>query len=698
MRAKTGGFVCIILALNLITMDRSIASEGFDDLVNLLKANDDAVRTYVRRSHIAYDFTVDEIIFLRDMGVSPKIISEAINHGRRLRALEANTPIVVVAPPADETNMSLFFDALEPYGDWSEIEGTWVWRPEVAQENPNWRPYCDAGNWVYTDAGWAWHSEYSWGWAPFHYGRWKNDPRFGWLWTPDNVWAPAWVSWRTGRSHYGWAPLPPSAHFTEKVGFQNVTAEDNFGLRERDYSFVPADKIYEPVLTTQVIPTANITNVYNTTTIVQNNITFNDNRVINRGPSIEHVREATGKEIREIHIADRDVKIGEPIQGNALTQSTFSVYRPKIKDTAPVTTDLVQARRKALEQKAETGQTLKAEKIAAASARATDKRESEAAAKQQILDGRKLTRDLKKEEAATEALERKMAQEQALKNEANLRVARQQEEAKKQTALAAEEQVAAAAKAKAEAAQRDALEAKRAQNMAEIQARTLARQQEEAKKQAELNAEAQAKATAKAKAEASQREALEAKRAQDAADIQAKALARQQEEAKKQAELAAESQAKVAAKLKAEAAQREALEAKRVESAAEIRAKALARQQEEAKKRAELAAEEQARAAAKEKTKEVADAKREERKEAIAERTPEIGLLAEKPATAKPEVTAVLISKQYNPDRTYNLIASGELALQIESLTKKGAKVRVRGKVTADNINVESIEEIKKGK
>ena len=202
MRAKIAVLVCLLLSF---VATKTRASEGFDDLVRLLKAQNETAISYVRGSRVAYNFTPEEISYLYDMGVPSKIIVEAIQQGKRRPALEENPPdeLVVLAPPPDETNMSLFFDALEPYGQWIEVQDTWVWRPQVAISNSNWRPYCDAGSWVYTDVGWAWHSNYSWGWAPFHYGRWKNNREFGWVWTPDAVWGPAWVSWRTGDQHYG---------------------------------------------------------------------------------------------------------------------------------------------------------------------------------------------------------------------------------------------------------------------------------------------------------------------------------------------------------------------------------------------------------------------------------------------------------------------------------------------------------------
>ncbi len=60
-----------------------------------------------------------------------------------------------------------------------------------------------------TEYGWTWLSDYPWGWAPFHYGRWDFDNSFGWFWIPGNEWGPAWVTWRRANGYYGWAPMSP---------------------------------------------------------------------------------------------------------------------------------------------------------------------------------------------------------------------------------------------------------------------------------------------------------------------------------------------------------------------------------------------------------------------------------------------------------------------------------------------------------
>jgi hypothetical protein len=117
----------------------------------------------------------------------------------------------VIQAPTTEVTVNTFYDSLSAYGSWVEVpEYGWCWQPSVAAVNINWQPYADNGAWLWTDSGWYWNSYYSWGWAPFHYGRWHR-ARFGWCWVPDTYWAPAWVTWRSSDSYCGWAPLPPSA-------------------------------------------------------------------------------------------------------------------------------------------------------------------------------------------------------------------------------------------------------------------------------------------------------------------------------------------------------------------------------------------------------------------------------------------------------------------------------------------------------
>lgn len=110
---------------------------------------------------------------------------------------------------------SSFYNDLSPYGHWIELSPDFVvWRPSA---NMSWAPYA-SGRWIWTNFGWYWDSYEPFGFIVFHYGRWFYDDYYGWVWLPDNQWAPAWVEWRFDDSFIGWSPLPPYAFFSLNSG------------------------------------------------------------------------------------------------------------------------------------------------------------------------------------------------------------------------------------------------------------------------------------------------------------------------------------------------------------------------------------------------------------------------------------------------------------------------------------------------
>jgi hypothetical protein len=131
-----------------------------------------------------------------------------------------------------------FEQTLSPYGSWID-DGTYgrVWQPETAVVGADFVPYYTNGYWTLTEYGWTWLSNWNWGWAPFHYGRWVVLAGRGWCWTPGTMWGPAWVSWRSGGGYVGWAPQPPRgvrvvSHFGPQSGWRFM-ASDRFGHGRR---------------------------------------------------------------------------------------------------------------------------------------------------------------------------------------------------------------------------------------------------------------------------------------------------------------------------------------------------------------------------------------------------------------------------------------------------------------------------------
>ena len=169
--------------------------------------------------------------------------------GLALNHVQAQPP----PPPAVDVNFQYFHDQLAPWGTWIEVPGMgWVWRPAdaVIQASPSWRPYYDNGQWIQTDNGLFWQSDYRWGDIPFHYGRWVLNPTYGWIWVPDYIWGPAWVFWRHAEADgaVGWAPLPYGAVYVDG-GFlwhgARVGVDFEFGLGEGCFVFVEGGHFHE---------------------------------------------------------------------------------------------------------------------------------------------------------------------------------------------------------------------------------------------------------------------------------------------------------------------------------------------------------------------------------------------------------------------------------------------------------------------
>jgi hypothetical protein len=105
---------------------------------------------------------------------------------------------------------------LDANGSWVSVPeyGT-VWRPTVLGTD-EWAPYRD-GRWIWNGDDYVWLSFESWGWVPYHFGRWAVVSGFGWCWVPpirgDVYWGPGYVGWYRTGSQVGWTPLAPGEVF-----------------------------------------------------------------------------------------------------------------------------------------------------------------------------------------------------------------------------------------------------------------------------------------------------------------------------------------------------------------------------------------------------------------------------------------------------------------------------------------------------
>lgn len=250
-----------------------------------------------------------------------------------------NVTYVVQPPPA--TSYTYFYETLSPYGTWIDYPGYgYCWQPTVAVTTVDWRPYSHRGRWLYTDCGWYWQSDYSWGWAPFHYGRWVHTTNVGWLWTPDTVWGPAWVTWRHSRDHCGWAPLPPGSIYSVGVGFSfhgsRVSADFAFGLRDHHYTFIPTGRLVDRNPWNHREHDTRRSAIYRDSTVVNNYIVGNNNTIINGGIERDRIVRHTRQEIRKVPIQDVHRPLGDSVRPDRMNNdgTALGVYRPKLPDQA----------------------------------------------------------------------------------------------------------------------------------------------------------------------------------------------------------------------------------------------------------------------------------------------------------------------------------------------------------------------------
>jgi hypothetical protein len=213
-------------------------------------------------------------------------------------------------------SFQLFYDELSPYGTWVDYPSYgYVWIPNGG---PGFSPYVTDGHWVFTDDGWAWVSDYPWGWAAFHYGRWDYDNVYGWLWVPDEEWGPAWVSWRRSPGYYGWAPLGPGISISIAFGRDyHERSERWVFVRDRDITRPDVNRYY-------INRTENVAIIRNSTVIANTRRDDKRNATYIVGPGRNDVETVTRTPVQSVAIREYD----RP--GHHLSNSELQIYRPQV--------------------------------------------------------------------------------------------------------------------------------------------------------------------------------------------------------------------------------------------------------------------------------------------------------------------------------------------------------------------------------
>lgn len=190
-------------------------------------------------------------------------------------------PQVTSSAVTEGSAITQFRDVLSPYGTWVNLPDVgWVWQPAANVVGADFVPYATGGQWVSSDWGWTFQTDWNWGWAPFHYGRWFNRPSEGWVWWPDSEWAPSWVDWRWGDGYVGWQPLAPPGL--------------NIGLA---WTFVGANDFVRPEVGRYRVPLGRAPELLRQTRPVGEHVVSVHGDHWNRGPEPSEVSRVTGRPV-----------------------------------------------------------------------------------------------------------------------------------------------------------------------------------------------------------------------------------------------------------------------------------------------------------------------------------------------------------------------------------------------------------------
>lgn len=214
-------------------------------------------------------------------------------------------------------SFSVFYNQLSAYGEWVDNpDYGYVWYPNVG---PNFEPYFSNGHWMFTNVGWMWISNYPWGWATFHYGRWEYDPDYGWFWIPDTVWGPAWVVWVRSGGYYGWAPMGPG--ITIRIGFGF-----NYYRRHRHWIFIRDRYMDRRDLYRYRVRRADNDRLLRDSRVIDHTyFDRNRNATYVFGPRRDDVQRATGRRINPVRIENND----RP--GHEIRDRRIRIYRPEVR-------------------------------------------------------------------------------------------------------------------------------------------------------------------------------------------------------------------------------------------------------------------------------------------------------------------------------------------------------------------------------
>jgi hypothetical protein len=160
-------------------------------------------------------------------------------------------------------------------------------------------------------------SDYSWGWAPFHYGNWFYDDSYGWMWSPGYEWAPAWVTWGESGGNYGWAPIGPN--------IQIGSSWNTYRPPVYYWTFLPRTYMGSASMTSHYLRYNNNVTIINNITVINNINSGGGRPQYMRGPQASYVERYTHAPVRPVTIRESSRPGRGQVQNGQVT-----IYRPAI--------------------------------------------------------------------------------------------------------------------------------------------------------------------------------------------------------------------------------------------------------------------------------------------------------------------------------------------------------------------------------
>lgn len=304
---KTTGFLIIMFvsvflyscsSKNVDRADNKTENKNEPEMVkgdDLNESNEDLFKTDYKEIYDELSGKGEWVeVSAEDIGIDPKNISAGESE---LQKFLSENILGVKSAYADEANPAMLF-VWKPAPELAVTLGSGANTETSMSVTGGYVPYAN-GQWVNTNNGWYFAAPTPEEEIVHHYGRWAFKPEIGgWVWVPGRTWSPAWVEWKQNDSYVSWAPLSPGVYiedntvsFTPAPPEQYIVVEKKYFVEPQVYKYYyPENKV---VIVNEMEPIKGITVV--------------DRRVINTGPDVIVISNATGvtiptANVNQVHV------------------------------------------------------------------------------------------------------------------------------------------------------------------------------------------------------------------------------------------------------------------------------------------------------------------------------------------------------------------------------------------------------------